>query len=255
MDFVRRMLRALQRSALGIRMPWGPRRRGRTVQRPERRAADVLRTPGAAAAVSRLRPAGPLTAEFTQLLRDIDAFIVRCDDDQLANDFDAFLERSQDDDPGQLAINLTAFADCCRRIANARSRPERTARSEADQRGIALLSENLTAEQRRQFALHRHFDVIGGQSGRRYRVWHCPLQNIEEFDARGNRICVWCFHPREPLVLGDVLLAQKTALELFESDALRIAHRYSDFASSMRPELAAAFIDHRYMLMDSEAQS
>jgi hypothetical protein len=32
-----------------------------------------------------------------------------------------------------------------------------------------------------------------------------------------------CFMPRGGLPVGDIMLAQKTALELFESDAVRVA--------------------------------
>jgi hypothetical protein len=100
----------------------------------------------------------------------------------------------------------------------------------AEQRVIALLVDNLTEAQRRQFAAHRYFDVIGGETGRRYRLWHRSAQNIEELDHFGTRRCIWCVHP-VGVALGDVLLAQKVALELFERDALNIARSYSDFAT------------------------
>ena len=104
----------------------------------------------------------------------------------------------------------------------------------ARRRAAALLLKNLTQAQLRQYLRHRTFDVIGGQSGKRYRLWHRTMQNIEELDPRGRRRCIWCFHPIG-LDLCDVLLAQKTALELFEYDALRIAQRYSDFAFNSAP--------------------
>ena len=104
-----------------------------------------------------------------------------------------------------------------------------------ERRGFDLLTANLTAKQRRQYAFHRCFDVIGGQSGKRYRLWHCFQQNVEELDARGPRKRIWCFHPRETLVLGDVLLAQKTALELFEANAISIAYGYSNFGANGGP--------------------
>lgn len=106
-----------------------------------------------------------------------------------------------------------------------------------DQRGIDLLAENLTAQQCRQFLAHGYFDVVGGESGKRYRIWHRLLQNVEEFDTRGIRVSVWCFHPSEAVPLGDVLLAQKTALELFEPDASRIAHKHLEFASAVAPHV------------------
>lgn len=119
-----------------------------------------------------------------------------------------------------------------------------------EQRAVQLLRENLTPPQRGQFAASGCFDVVGGRSGKRYRLWSCRLQNIEELDADGSRVRVWCFHPSEALPLGDVLLAQKTALELFEYDALRIANSYSDFAPARMSDAAAreCFLSYRYFL-------
>jgi hypothetical protein len=98
----------------------------------------------------------------------------------------------------------------------------------ANRRAVDLLMANLTARQREQYTRHRYFDVIGGESGTCYRLWHKTMQNIEELDASGHRRRIWCVHPN--LVIPDVLLAQKMALELFESEALSIAHQYSAFA-------------------------
>ena len=39
--------------------------------------------------------------------------------------------------------------------------------------------------------------------------------NVDEYDEAGTRIFRWCFLPVGNLVRGDVLLAQKLALELF----------------------------------------
>jgi hypothetical protein len=49
--------------------------------------------------------------------------------------------------------------------------------------------------------------------------------NIDELDDSGRRVCGWCFCPEGRLVIGDVMLAQKLALELFEFEALGIANR------------------------------
>jgi hypothetical protein len=110
----------------------------------------------------------------------------------------------------------------------------------ANERGTDLLMENLRASQRDQYRIQQNFDVIGGESGKRYRIWRRLHQNIEELDAADRRVCIWCFQPSGALVLGDVLLAQKNALELFESDAIMIANRYSDFAANSWPEAARA---------------
>jgi hypothetical protein len=97
---------------------------------------------------------------------------------------------------------------------------------EARRRGLHLLGQNLTPEQRKQYAEHKHFDVIGGRTGRRYRIRHGRLMNIEELAEDGSRVGGLCFHPRGRLVAGDVMLAQKLALELFEPEALGMANRY-----------------------------
>jgi hypothetical protein len=108
----------------------------------------------------------------------------------------------------------------------------------ANERAIDLLMENLTARQRDQYRTHQNFDVIGGQSGKRYRIWRRLHQNVEELDASGRRVCIWCVQPSGSLVLGDVLLAQKNALELFELAAMRVANPYSDFAANSWPDAA-----------------
>lgn len=97
---------------------------------------------------------------------------------------------------------------------------------DAKERGLKLLRENLTAEQRDQYERHRYFDVMGGKSGKRYRIWHGHQMNIEQLDKNGKHVCGWCFVPQGRLVAGDVMLAQKVALELFEAEALRIANRF-----------------------------
>jgi hypothetical protein len=96
----------------------------------------------------------------------------------------------------------------------------------ARERGMQLLIRNLTPMQRRQYNRFGHFDVIGGKTGRSYRIRHGRLMNIDQLDRKGRRVCGWCFYPRGRLVTGDVMLAQKLALELFEADALATANRW-----------------------------
>lgn len=96
----------------------------------------------------------------------------------------------------------------------------------AHRRGMRLLVENLTPQQRRTFERRRYFVVRGGQTGRFYRIREGRQLNIDELDAFHRTACVWCFHPAEALVLGDVLLAQKVALESFEDETLRVAYRH-----------------------------
>jgi hypothetical protein len=93
-------------------------------------------------------------------------------------------------------------------------------------RSLALLEDNLSAAQRAQFARVRCFEVIGGETGTRYRIRYGVSMNVDQLRHNGGVIAQLCFLPGGGLPVGDVLLAQKTALELFERDALKIARRY-----------------------------
>jgi hypothetical protein len=95
---------------------------------------------------------------------------------------------------------------------------------EAQERGACLLRDNLTPTQRGQYAKSGYFEVSGGESGTRYRIRHGSQMNVERLDARGRRACVLCFVPEGRLVIGDIMLAQKIALELFESEAIAVAN-------------------------------
>jgi hypothetical protein len=95
---------------------------------------------------------------------------------------------------------------------------------QAEQRSLQLLRENLTARQREQYERHRYFDVVGGTSGRQYRIHDAHLLNVEEFDITGMQARILCFVPQGKLPSGDILLAQKLALEIFEGEAIAIAN-------------------------------
>jgi len=89
---------------------------------------------------------------------------------------------------------------------------------------LQLLVRNLTPAQRQQFARHDYFDVIGGDTGRRYRIRVGRTLNVAQLNASGRCVRFLCFQPHGQLPVGDVMLAQKIALELFESKALRVAN-------------------------------
>ena len=97
---------------------------------------------------------------------------------------------------------------------------------DAELRGARLLVENLSTAQRQQYARQRSFEVIGGQTGKRYRIRRSSAINVEELDSEGRSVGGWCFLPKGGLVIGDVMLAQKLALELFEHEALAVGYRY-----------------------------
>jgi hypothetical protein len=84
---------------------------------------------------------------------------------------------------------------------------------ETDVRALTLLKEWLSPNQRACYELFRYFDVIGSDTGTRYRIHYGSQTNIEELSHTGRRVCKWCFVPDGDLVAGGVMLAQKIALE------------------------------------------
>jgi len=98
--------------------------------------------------------------------------------------------------------------------------------SEARDRGFQLLKENLSPAQRAQFEKRGYFVVAGGETGTRYRIRTGDQMNVEQLTKKGRAKRLLCFMPEGDLVEGDVMLAQKLALELFESAALEVACDY-----------------------------
>jgi len=49
--------------------------------------------------------------------------------------------------------------------------------------------------------------------------------NVDELDSCGKVVTQWCFVPQGELAVGDVMLAQKIALETMEWKALASANR------------------------------
>jgi hypothetical protein len=105
----------------------------------------------------------------------------------------------------------------------------------AQARGMRLLQENLSSSQRAQYERFGFFDVIGGETGRCYRLKYGSQMNIEQLDKKGRPVCALCFAPEGDLVAGDVMLAQKLALELFERETLKIANRSPPFQYQFGP--------------------
>jgi hypothetical protein len=99
-------------------------------------------------------------------------------------------------------------------------------RSAAYQRGLELLKANLTPSQLNDFLTYRRFDVVGGSTARTYRIRPSGPMNVEEVDRGGWCVRWLCFFPEGQLVDGDVMLAQKVALETFETEALAIANKF-----------------------------
>lgn len=91
---------------------------------------------------------------------------------------------------------------------------------------MTLLREWLLPEQRAQFDANKWFDVIGCDTGKRYRIRYGRATNVVEISEEHCPVIGWCFVPKGPLVAGDVMLAQKIALETDEHAALSVAQPF-----------------------------
>src|SRR5262244_1316575 len=96
----------------------------------------------------------------------------------------------------------------------------------AEAKAKALLKEWLSSEQLVQYEQNRWFEVVGSKTGKRYRIQEQQQQNVYELDAEGRSIRGWCFMPKGRLATGDVMLAQKIALETDEKGTMRVALRF-----------------------------
>ena len=99
--------------------------------------------------------------------------------------------------------------------------------STTELRGRKLLREWLSSEQLEQYDAHNCFEVTGCHTGKRYRINHGVGMNIYELDRAGRPQAGWCFVPSVDLVAGDVMLAQKIALETDELGALAVARNFT----------------------------
>lgn len=99
-------------------------------------------------------------------------------------------------------------------------------RIEAREKALKLLKENLTPQQLQTYEKHKWFEVKGGDTGRTYRIHHGRQMNISVRNWRGKHKHGLCFLPTGGLVEGDIMLGQKIALELYESEALKVANRF-----------------------------
>jgi hypothetical protein len=96
---------------------------------------------------------------------------------------------------------------------------------QAEQRAAGLLTQNLSAPQRRQYETCGHFDVIGGRTGATYRIEYSRQLNVQQLDQSGACVRLLCFMPKGGLPVPDMMLAQKLALELFEDEAIAVANK------------------------------
>jgi hypothetical protein len=123
-------------------------------------------------------------------------------------------------------VLLVGFLCWVARLSSIRASNDERQQQEAEAKGLALLLENLDPRQRDQYDRFGYFDVVGSETGRRYRICHGISRNVSElFDD--NRLGAGrCFMPRGNLAAGDCMLAQKIMLENCEEETLRVALRF-----------------------------
>jgi hypothetical protein len=97
-------------------------------------------------------------------------------------------------------------------------------RPSGDAKSLALLKQWLSPEQLAQYEKGRFFDVTGSVSGKRYRIREGRQQNVYrlEDDREMHGLC-FVPDPEKTRAVGDVMLAQKIALETDEAAALKVA--------------------------------
>jgi hypothetical protein len=126
-----------------------------------------------------------------------------------------------------------------------RAKVDSAAEWERNVRGVALLKNWLSPAQLQSHERFGYFDVIGSDSGTIYRIHHGKQANVEELDGFGQTVGAWCLVPVGDLVAGDVMLAQKIALENDERAAMSVAVGYASLrvrrrTSARPPPLPAA---------------
>ena len=113
------------------------------------------------------------------------------------------------------------------------------AQNTREARGRRLLRDWLSPHQRAQFDDKDYFEVVGCDSQKRYRIHnrmtYGETPNVYEIDDSGQSKVAWCFLPAGRLVAGDIMLAQKIALETDEHNALAVANGFAP-----RPDIIRA---------------
>lgn len=113
----------------------------------------------------------------------------------------------------------------------------------AKRRSLCLLLKLLNGEQRREFRQSRHFHVIGGGTGVRYRIRVDPFSNIDVLYPNGTVKHQLCVHPTGDVPIYDKLAAQLLYLQdpSTERRLLRKANILPARAGTYMPSSAAAW--------------
>lgn len=101
-------------------------------------------------------------------------------------------------------------------------------------KGRQLLLDNLDPSQRVEYERNEYFHCVGGKTGTFYRITQGRQQNVFRCSDEGDVLQGLCFLPQGDLVVGDVMLAQKVALELDEDAALKVANPFGLYGGGQR---------------------
>jgi hypothetical protein len=94
---------------------------------------------------------------------------------------------------------------------------------ERNAKAVALLRDALSIEQREDFDNHNYFYVIGGESGKRFRIDNGRAGNVKLLE--GDRIMQsLCAHPAMRCPNEDTMLVQMIMLEHMENQFVDTAN-------------------------------
>ncbi|HJV50729.1 MULTISPECIES: hypothetical protein [Oxalobacteraceae] len=88
----------------------------------------------------------------------------------------------------------------------------------ANRRSLTLLLKQLNPEQRREFRHYKHFHVIGGSTGERYRIRVDLIGNIDVLRYDGKVKYRLCVRPAGEIPVYDVMAAQLLHLQDAETE-------------------------------------
>ena len=111
----------------------------------------------------------------------------------------------------------------------------------AEARSRNLLRQWLSADERELFNAKGYLDVIGCHSGKRYRIYYGVVSNVRELDEDGKPRLGVCFAPEGALPVGDVMLAQKIALETHEQSTRALANCFPTALPPPQPDRLRSF--------------
>ena len=69
---------------------------------------------------------------------------------------------------------------------------------QVERKAVTLLRLWLSPEQAEQYSSYGHFEVIGSDTGTRYRIRHGLMMNIDQLDSAGNKVCEGASRQRKP---------------------------------------------------------